>query len=159
MRDEGQSMDFEQLKLENQLCFPLYAASRIITRKYKPLLDPLGLTYTQYIVMLALWERDFLSVNQLGEILWLDSGTLTPLLKKLEGQGLVRRSRSVQDERMLIVEVTDLGWQLQEKAAEVPLKMAGCLKISADEGRLLQGLLHKIMESERERAGSWTKLR
>ena len=86
MRDEGQKMDFEQMKLENQLCFPLYAASRIITRKYKPLLDPLGLTYTQYIVMLALWEKDSLSVNQLGEILWLDSGTLTPLLKKLEGQ-------------------------------------------------------------------------
>ena len=157
MRDEGQKMDFEQLKLENQLCFPLYAASRIITRKYKPLLDPLGLTYTQYIVMLALWEKDSLSVNQLGEILWLDSGTLTPLLKKLEGQGLVRRSRSVQDERMLIVEVTDAGWQLLEKAAEVPLKMAGCLDISVDEGRLLHGLLHKIMESEKECAGSWTK--
>jgi DNA-binding MarR family transcriptional regulator len=157
MRDEGQKMDFEQMKLENQLCFPLYAASRIITRKYKPLLDPLGLTYTQYIVMLALWEKDSLSVNQLGEILWLDSGTLTPLLKKLEGQGLVRRSRSVQDERMLIVEVTDAGWQLLEKAAEVPLKMAGCLDISVDEGRLLHGLLHKIMESEKECAGSWTK--
>lgn len=157
MRDEGQKMDFEQLKLENQLCFPLYAASRIITRKYKPLLDPLGLTYTQYIVMLALWERDALSVNQLGEILWLDSGTLTPLLKKLEGQGLIRRSRNAQDERMLIVEVTDPGWRLQEKAAEVPLKMAGCLGISPDEGRLLHGLLHKIMESEKECAGSWTK--
>ena len=157
MRDEGQKMDFEQMKLENQLCFPLYAASRIITRKYKPLLDPLGLTYTQYIVMLALWEKDSLSVNQLGEILWLDSGTLTPLLKKLEGQGLVRRSRSVQDERMLTVEVTDAGWQLLEKAAEVPLKMAGCLDISVDEGRLLHGLLHKIMESEKECAGSWTK--
>ena len=157
MRDEGQKMDFEQLKLENQLCFPLYASSRIITRKYKPLLDPLGLTYTQYIVMLALWERDALSVNQLGEILWLDSGTLTPLLKKLEGQGLIRRSRNVQDERMLIVEVTDPGWRLQEKAAEVPLKMAGCLGISPDEGCLLHGLLHKIMESEKECAGSWTK--
>jgi DNA-binding MarR family transcriptional regulator len=107
--------------------------------------------------MLALWEKDSLSVNQLGEILWLDSGTLTPLLKKLEGQGLVRRSRSVQDERMLIVEVTDAGWQLLEKAAEVPLKMAGCLDISVDEGRLLHGLLHKIMESEKECAGSWTK--
>lgn len=142
-------MAYEQLKLENQLCFPLYAASRIITRKYKPLLDPLGLTYTQYVVMLALWEQDALSVNQLGEILLLDSGTLTPLLKKLEGQGLVRRSRSTQDERMLIVEVTELGWKIKDKAAEVPLKIAGCLDISPDEGRSLQQLLHKIMESEK----------
>lgn len=143
-------MAYEQLKLENQLCFPLYAASRIITRKYKPLLDPLGLTYTQYVVMLALWEQDALSVNQLGEILLLDSGTLTPLLKKLEGQGLVRRSRSTQDERMLIVEVTELGWKMKDKAAEVPLKMAGCLDISADEGRLLHGLLHKIINGEKD---------
>lgn len=150
LRDEGQDMAYEQLKLENQLCFPLYAASRIITRKYKPFLDPLGLTYTQYIVMLALWERDSLSVNKLGEILWLDSGTLTPLLKKLESQGLIRRSRSAKDERVLIVEVTDQGWQLQEKAAEVPLKMAGCIDISPDEGRLLQQLLYKIMESEKD---------
>ena len=143
-------MAYEQLKLENQLCFPLYAASRIITRKYKPLLDPLGLTYTQYVVMLALWEQDALSVNQLGEILLLDSGTLTPLLKKLEGQGLVRRSRSTQDERMLIVEVTELGWKMKDKAAEVPLKMAGCLDISADEGRLLHKLLHKIINDEKD---------
>ena len=143
-------MAYEQLKLENQLCFPLYAASRIITRKYKPLLDPLGLTYTQYVVMLALWEQDALSVNQLGENLLLDSGTLTPLLKKLEGQGLVRRSRSTQDERMLIVEVTELGWKMKDKAAEVPLKMAGCLDISADEGRLLHGLLHKIINGEKD---------
>lgn len=150
-------MAYEQLKLDNQLCFPLYAASRIITRKYKPLLDPLGLTYTQYITMMALWERDSLSVNQLGEILWLDSGTLTPLLKKLESQGLLRRKRSCQDERVLIVEVTNQGWELQKEASEVPFKMAGCLDLSPDEGQILHGLLHKIMDSEKECIRPWTK--
>lgn len=150
-------MAYEQLKLDNQLCFPLYAASRIITRKYKPLLDPLGLTYTQYITMMALWERGSLSVNQLGEILWLDSGTLTPLLKKLESQGLLRRKRSSQDERVLIVEVTDQGWELQKEASEVPLKMAGCLDLSPEEGQMLHGLLHKIMNSEKECIRTWTK--
>ena len=150
-------MAYEQLKLDNQLCFPLYAASRIITRKYKPLLDPLGLTYTQYITMMALWERDSLSVNQLGEILWLDSGTLTPLLKKLESQGLLRRKRSSQDERVLIVEVTDQGWELQKEASEVPFEMAGCLDLSPEEGQILHGLLHKIMDSEKECIRPWTK--
>ena len=140
----------ESIKLEDQLCFPLYACAREIVKTYRPVLDALGLTYTQYIAMLVLWEDHEVSVKDLGYRLHLDSGTLTPLLKKLEEKGFLSRERSTRDERVVIASITVEGRQLQEKAAEVPLKMAGCIDISPDEGRLLQQLLYKIMESEKD---------
>ena len=112
--------NFEQLKLEKQLCFPLYATAKEVVRKYKPYLDKLDLTYTQYIVMQVLWEKEQLNVKELGSILYLDSGTLTPLLKKLEAKGYVTRERSHEDERNLIICITEKGEALKEKAAHIP---------------------------------------
>ena len=108
--------NFDTLKLENQLCFPLYACSREMIRLYKPFLDELELTYTQYITMMVLWEKQAVTVKELGHSLYLDSGTLTPLLKKLESRGLVSRTRSPSDERNLIISLTDAGDALKEKA-------------------------------------------
>ena len=113
--------NYNALKLENQLCFPLYAAAREIVKRYKPFLDNIGLTYTQYITMMVLWERHCVTAKELGESLYLDSGTLTPLLKKLESMNLVTRERSEKDERHLMVTVTETGMALREKAAEIPL--------------------------------------
>ncbi|MFC3803094.1 MarR family winged helix-turn-helix transcriptional regulator [Cohnella sp. GCM10012308] len=113
----------EALKLENQTCFAVYACAKEITRLYQPVLKELGLTYTQYIAMLALWERDSVSVKELGERLFLDSGTLTPLLKKLEAQGLLTRSRDSGDERQLLIRLSAAGVALREKALEVPEKV------------------------------------
>ena len=118
---------FDGLKLENQLCFPLYACSREVIKKYRPFLTELDLTYTQYIAMLVFWEERKLSVKELGQKLFLDSGTLTPVLKSLEGKGLVKRSRSTEDERVLLVEITEEGEALKEKAAEVPAKIGSCM--------------------------------
>ena len=111
---------YDSLKLENQLCFPLYACSKEITRRYKPFLSKLDLTYTQYITMMVLWENRELSVKELGDKLFLDSGTLTPLLKKLESKGYLTRNRSVKDERNLIIKITDKGMALREEALAVP---------------------------------------
>lgn len=136
---------YDMLKLENQLCFPLYACSREIIKKYKPLLDEIGLTYTQYIAMMVLWEKKSLNVKSLGEHLHLDSGTLTPLLKKLESNGLIARTRSEKDERNLIVTITQKGDALKEKAAEIPERLASCLALSAGETETLYHLLYKIL--------------
>ena len=114
---------YDCLKLETQLCFPLYVCSKEIIRRYKPFLDPLGLTYTQYIAMMVMWERRKVNVKELGERLYLDSGTLTPLLKKMEEKGLVKRERSSEDERVLDVVITEKGMALREEAVEVPMKM------------------------------------
>lgn len=114
----------EALRLENQLCFALYAASGLVTRAYRPLLAPLGLTYPQYLTMLVLWEQSEATVGELGELLELDSGTLTPLLKRLEAAGFVTRRRDPADERRVIVAPTDAGWDLREKAAGVPAALA-----------------------------------
>lgn len=100
----------DKLKLDNQLCFAVYVASKEIIKQYKPFLDPLGLTYTQYITLLALWEKSDISVKELGQRLFLDSGTLTPLLKKLEAMNLIERVRSSDDERLIIVSLTKKGW-------------------------------------------------
>ena len=108
--------NYDMLKLENQLCFPLYACSREIVKKYHPHLDEIGLTYTQYIVMMVMWDKKRLSVKELGEKLYLDSGTLTPVLKSLESKGLITRKRSTEDERVLMVEITEQGEKLKEKA-------------------------------------------
>lgn len=139
--------NYDSLKIENQLCFPLYACSREIIKLYKPLLDQLDLTYTQYISMLVMWDKKSLNVKTMGDILYLDSGTLTPLLKKLESKGLVRRQRSSEDERNLIISITEKGMALREKALTIPESMAKCCPLSEDEAITLYGLLYKMLNS------------
>ncbi len=134
------------LELGRQLCFPLYAASREVVRKYKPFLDELGLTYTQYIVMLVLWEEGKISMQELGNRLYLDSGTLTPLLVKLEEKGLVEKARNEKDVREIIVSITDKGVGLKVQAREIPGKIGKCLNISAIEAVQLKKILNKILE-------------
>ena len=136
---------YDRLKLENQLCFPLYAASREVVKRYRPYLDELGLTYTQYIAMMVFWEEKKINVKELGKKLFLDSGTLTPVLKSLESKGYVRRYRSSEDERVLIVEITDKGDALKEQAVSVPEKVSGCISLNPDEASELYRLLYKIM--------------
>lgn len=136
---------FEALKLEKQLCFPLYAASKEIIRRYKPYLDEIDLTYTQYIVMMVLWDRQKANVKELGEALYLDSGTLTPVLKKLEAKGYLTRHRSAEDERSLVVAVTEEGMDLRKKATGVPEGMAACMKLSPEEFDALYALLYKLL--------------
>lgn len=137
----------EKLKLENQLCFPLYACSKEIVRRYTPLLEPLGLTYTQYIAMMAMWEHKSLSVKDLGNLLFLDSGTLTPMLKKMEKAGWIQRKRSEDDERMVIITITAKGEELHDQAVEIPVRMAGCVKLENEEALQLYALLQKMMRT------------
>jgi len=136
---------YDPLKLENQLCFPLYAASREIIRQYKPFLDAIDLTYTQYIAMMILWEKKAVTVKELGECLYLDSGTLTPLLKKLEAKGFLTRTRSAQDERSLIAEITEAGQELRERALKIPEKMAQCTPLEPEEAVTLYRILYKLL--------------
>lgn len=138
--------DYDALKLENQLCFPLYACAKEIIRKYKPFLDEVDLTYTQYIAMMALWEKKTMTVKELGNCLYLDSGTLTPLLKKMEAKGLVTRKRSVEDERNLMVTLTKDGEKLKEKAAAIPEKMAQCMPLEPEEAGTLYRILYKLLK-------------
>ena len=138
---------YDSLKLGNQLCFPLYAAAKEITRKYKPYLDKLDLTYTQYICMMVMWEHQSLNVKQLGEYLYLDSGTLTPLLKKLEEKGYVERKKKDSDERNLIITVTDKGMDLRDQALSVPQSMGSCISLSSEEAELLYKVLYKILNN------------
>lgn len=138
---------YDKLKLENQLCFPLYAASKEIVRHYKPFLDKLDMTYTQYITMMVMWEHKELTVKELGQYLYLDSGTLTPLLKTMEKKGWVERNRSKEDERVLNVSITAHGQALREKALCVPEQMAGCVCLEPEEAADLYKLLHKILGS------------
>ncbi len=135
------------LKLENQLCFPLYACAKEVVRRYTPLLEPLGLTYTQYIAMMVMWEHKSISIRDMGKMLFLDSGTLTPMLKKMEKSGWIIRNRSKKDERMVILTITEKGEMLQEKAADVPVRMAGCVTLENDEAMQLYALLHKLMKT------------
>lgn len=136
----------DPLKLEYQLCFPLYAASREVTRRYRTFLDELGLTYTQYITMMVLWECKTISSKDLGQKLYLDSGTLTPLLKSMEAKGLLTRERAKSDERLLLITITEQGEALKEAASSVPGKIAGCVNLSPEEGMQLYKLLYKILE-------------
>lgn len=136
---------YESLKLKNQLCFPLYAASKEIVRLYKPSLDELGLTYTQYIAMMVLWECGKMNVKELGECLFLDSGTLTPVLKKLEQKGFVKRERDSEDERVLIVTITDEGSRLRERALSVPQTIGSCIDLEPEEAGKLYEILYKIL--------------
>ena len=138
---------FDALKLENQLCFPLYACSREVIKLYKPCLDEIDLTYTQYITMMVLWERRCVSVKELGMCLHLDSGTLTPLLKKLEAKGMLNRKRSEEDERSLLVTLTEAGEKLRERAVDIPVKMAQSCHLSSEEVQTLYGLLYKLLDT------------
>ena len=141
--------DFDPLLLDNQLCFPLYAVSKEIVHSYVPLLKELDLTYTQYIAMMVLWEEGSATVKHLGERLYLDSGTITPLVKKLEAKGLVERHRVPQDERTVEVRITDAGKKLRKTALNVPQGMASCIKLEPEEAVALRGLLDKIMNNLR----------
>lgn len=139
------NFNLDSLKLENQICFPLYAASREVIKQYKPYLDALDLTYTQYIAMMVFWEEKKLNVKELGKKLFLDSGTLTPVLKSLEAKGYVVRSRSKADERVLEIEITEKGEALKEQAVSVPQSVAGCVKLDTDEAIQLYNLLYKVL--------------
>ena len=139
------SNKFDCLKLQNQLCFPLYAASREIMRKYTPLLKPLDLTYTQYIVLMVLWEENEITVGELGKKLFLDTGTLSPLLKSMEKKNLLTRTRGKTDERMVKIVITEAGMALREKAVKIPQEMGSCVKLSPEEAAQLYSLLYKIL--------------
>ncbi len=136
---------FDPLKLENQICFPLYACSKEIIKAYKPYLDELDLTYTQYITMMVMWEHKELRVKDVGKFLYLDSSTLTPLLKRLEEKGYVTRRRSTQDERDLIVSVTVQGEALREKAITVPQRLSSCIDIKPEKAQALYGILYELL--------------
>ena len=136
---------YDCLRISNQLCFPLYACSKEIVKRYKPYLDPLDLTYTQYITMMVLWEEKEITVKALGDKLFLDSGTLTPVLKKLEQKGYVKRSRSKDDERNLIITLTKEGEELKKQASQIPAKMGKCMQLTSEEGQQLYSLLYKIL--------------
>ena len=136
---------YDCLKLENQLCFPLYACAKELVRQYKPYLDQLDLTYTQYITMMILWERGETNVKELGRCLYLDSGTLTPLLKKLEAKGYIDRCRSREDERNVLIRITEAGEALKEQAVDVPQEMGKCIGLEPEEAAQLYTLLYKLL--------------
>lgn len=138
--------DYDSIKLEKQMCFPLYAASREVVKQYRPYLDALNLTYTQYIAMMVMWEEKRISVKELGKKLFLDSGTLTPVLKSLEKKGFIVRYRSKNDERILEVEITESGEKLKESAVSVPENVSKCIKIDTDEAVQLYQTLYKILK-------------
>ena len=136
---------YDVLKLENQLCFPLYVCAKEVVRAYKPYLDELDITYTQYITMMVMWEHKELRVKEIGEHLYLDSGTLTSVLKKLEEKGFVTRKRSEKDERDLIVTITDKGTALKEKAVHVPEKLGACVELDPQKAKSLYDTLYEII--------------
>ena len=139
---------YDALKLENQLCFPLYAAAREVVKRYRPYLDEMDITYTQYITMMVMWEQKEITVKALGEKLFLDSGTMTPVLKSLESKGYVTRKRSTTDERSVSVFLTNRGDALKEKAVDIPAKVAGCVGLEPAEAAVLYETLYKILKTE-----------
>ena len=145
---------YDVLRLKNQLCFPLYAVSNMITRKYKPALDKLDLTYTQYIVMMVLWEEKQVNEKFLCEALFLKSNTVTPLLQKLEAKGYIEKVRDKGDERNLVITLTEAGRALQEKAKDVPAKVAGCLDLPPEKAQALYGLLYELLENQKKTEGA-----
>ena len=138
----------ESMKLANQICFPLYAASRYVTSLYTPWLKPLELTYTQYIVFLVLWEKDGISVTEIGEKLMLDNGTLSPMLKKMEQAGYLTRSRCREDDRVVEITLTEKGRALQEKVRDIPQKVAGCIDLPAEKAQQLYELLYELLRNQ-----------
>ena len=138
--------NYDALKLEGQLSFPLYAVSRELVKKYRPFLEKIDLTYTQYITMMVFWENESINVKELGKRLFLDSGTLTPVLKSLESKGLVKRYRSHSDERVLLVEITEQGKALKDKALDIPYEISKCISLEKDEYAQLYSLLMKFLD-------------
>ena len=136
----------ESMKLDSQLCFPLYAASRKVVNLYTPHLKPLGITYTQYIMFLVLWEKDGITVGELCRRLMLDTGTVTPMLKNTEKQGLIKRTRSEEDERVVVISLTDEGKALYKKARQIPEKSGSCVKLDKSEAVALYKILYKLLE-------------
>ena len=137
--------DLPQLHLNSQLCFPLYAAARKVVNHYTPYLKPYHITYTQYIVLLALWESGSATVGDLCRRLYLDNGTMTPLLKKMEEEGYIARSRSRQDERVVTVTLTEAGWDLRQQVRNVPFQVGGCIPMTKEEAYTLYQLLRKLL--------------
>ena len=149
--------EFDCLKLENQLCFPLYACSREVIKRYKPFLDEIDLTYTQYIVMMVLWDHKDINVKNLGEKLFLDSGTLTPLLKKLEKKGYIERKRSDNDERNLVISITKKGLDLKKMAKKIPEEIGKCINLNEKDAVTLYNLLYKVLNATKEILNFQTK--
>lgn len=147
----------EAMKLDNQLCFPLYAASRNIINIYTPFLKDLGLTYTQYLVMLVLWEKDGITVGDLCGKLMLDNGTVSPLLKKMQQAGLVSRVRSDMDDRVVLISLTREGKALQKKAKDIPLKVAGCVDLPEDKAKQLYSLLYELLNDQNRKTKGETR--
>ncbi|MBQ6271480.1 MAG: MarR family transcriptional regulator [Clostridiales bacterium] len=141
----------EAMKLSNQLCFPLYAASRNVIGRYTPYLNELGLTYTQYLVFLVLWEKDGITVSEICERLKLDSGTVSPLLKKLQKAGYIRKVRSEADDRVVEITLTEEGRALQEKAKDVPLKVASCIELAPEKAKMLYELLYELLDAQNKK--------
>ena len=146
--EETKTDKYSCLKLENQLCFPLYAASREILRKYTPFLKEIDLTYTQYIVMMVLWEHKKLTIGELGKDLFLDTGTLSPLLKSMASKGLITRTRQKDDERIVNIEITKQGEELKEKALQVPEKMFSCVQLPEEDAKNLYRILYSILQKQ-----------
>lgn len=141
----------EAMKLKNQLCFPLYAASRNVIGLYTPYLSPLGLTYTQYIVFLTLWEKDGVTVGELCETLMLDNGTISPLLKKMQQAGYIKRTRSEKDDRVVVITLTEAGKALKTQAKDVPQKVASCLALSPEKAQTLYALLYELLDNQKRK--------
>ncbi len=141
----------EAMKLKNQLCFPLYAAARNVTNLYTPYLKPLGLTYTQYIVFLALWEKDGIPVEDLCETLMLDNGTISPLLKKMQQAGYIERTRSERDDRVVVITLTETGKALQGQAKDVPQKVASCFALLPEKAQTLYTLLYELLDNQKRK--------
>ncbi len=146
MKENENKDKYEKLKLKNQLCFPLYAAARQVVNLYTPVLKPLGITYTQYIVFMVLWEQDGITMSELGKQLYLNNGTLTPLIKKMDQDGFIRRERCQNDERIVRLYLTDKGFALREKAVDIPTKIGGCVRLSQNEAEILYKLLYSLLE-------------
>lgn len=146
MSDKGKTDEYPQLLLENQLCFPFYACARRIVNLYTPHLKKLGITYTQYIVFMVLWQDRCVSVKELCQRLYLDSGTLTPMLKKMEQEGFVCRTRSREDERITLIEITEKGMVLREQAKDIPAAVGTCIAMPAEEAVMLHRTLYQILE-------------
>lgn len=139
----------EMMKLENQMCFPLYAAARKVTALYTPWLKQLGITYTQYITFLVLWEKDGLTVGEICDRLMLDNGTVSPLLKKMEGAGYITRTRSEEDDRVVVITLTEQGRNMQKRAEDIPEKVGGCIELSPEKAIQLYETLYEILGNER----------
>lgn len=140
------SEKYDCLRLDHQICFPLYAAARKVTARYTPLFKELGITYTQYIVFMALWEQDDQTVSEICTKLYLDSGTLTPLLKKMEEKGWLKRARSKEDERIVRITLTEQGWAMREKCLNIPASVGSCIHLNEKDAADLYRILHLLLE-------------